>query len=78
LIPILFPRRDVARSAQRGKASDDLTAVHGTIEIARENIASRNTSILREVIGAATRALDHLRKVDEALPDLLKALESKD
>ncbi len=60
------------------KASEDLTEVHGAIELAREDMSKRNTTVSRQVVVAATRAIDHLRLVDEALRDVLKALEERD
>jgi hypothetical protein len=61
-----------------GKASDDLRAVRTVLDRARADIASRNTSVTRTVIVAATRAIDHLRGADEALADVLKELEQRD
>jgi uncharacterized alkaline shock family protein YloU len=56
------------------KAAEDLEAVHGVITRARDDIASRNTSISREVIVAATRAVDHLSRADEALNEVVREL----
>ena len=61
-----------------GKASDDLRAVRATLNIARIDIASRNTSISRDVVGHAERAITHLREADESLRDVLKDLSSRD
>jgi alkylation response protein AidB-like acyl-CoA dehydrogenase len=61
-----------------GKAGEDLRAVRTVLDRARADIASRNTSITRTVIVAATRAIDQLRGVDEALADVLKELEQRD
>lgn len=60
------------------KAADDLRAVVGILERARADIASRNTTVQRGVISAATRTVDHLRMTDEALRDVVKALESRE
>jgi hypothetical protein len=61
-----------------GKAADDLRAVSTTLQRARADINTRNTSLDRNVIAAATRAVDHLRGTDEALRDVLKAIEARD
>jgi len=61
-----------------GKAGDDLRAVRPVLDRARADIASRNTSVTRTVIVAATRVIDHLRGADEALADVLKELEQRD
>ena len=61
-----------------GKAADDLRAVLPVLDRSRADIASRNTSVTRTVIVAATRAIDHLRGADEALADVLKELEHRD
>jgi hypothetical protein len=60
------------------KAADDLRAVLPVLDRSRADIASRNTSVTRTVIVAATRAIDHLRGADEALSDVLKELEQRD
>jgi hypothetical protein len=67
-----------ALSDSLGKAADDLRAVRVVLDRARADIASRNTSISRTVIVAATRTLDHLRGADESLRDVLKELEARD
>jgi len=61
-----------------GKSADDLRAVRDTIERARANIAAHNTSISREVVAAAARAVKHLKHVDEALRDVLQGLAERD
>ena len=61
-----------------GKASDDLRAVRTTIDQARTNIAARNTSLSREVIRDAERAIDRLRQADECLRDVLKDLSERE
>ena len=61
-----------------GKASDDLRAVRATLNVARTDIASRNTSLSRAVIGHAERVIDHLRQADEGLRDVLKDLLQRD
>jgi DNA anti-recombination protein RmuC len=60
------------------KAAEDLRAVGATLERARADIMSHNTTVQRGVITAATRAVDHLRQSDEALRDVLRALEARD
>jgi alkylation response protein AidB-like acyl-CoA dehydrogenase len=57
-----------------GKASDDLRAVRATLDVARADIASRNTSISRDVLNDAERVINHLRQADEGLRDVLKDL----
>ena len=44
----------------------------------RADIASRNTSMSREVIHDAERVIDHLRRADEGLRDLLMTLSQRD
>jgi alkylation response protein AidB-like acyl-CoA dehydrogenase len=61
-----------------GKASDDLRAVRATLDVARADIASRNTSLSREVLKDAERVINHLRQADEGLRDVLKALSGRD
>jgi ABC-type transporter Mla subunit MlaD len=59
------------------KASADLRAAVPALEQARADIASRNTSISREVIRDAERVIDHLRKADECLRDVVKDLSER-
>jgi hypothetical protein len=61
-----------------GKAADDFRAVRIVLDRARSDIASRNTAISRNIIVAATKAIDHLRGADEALRAVLKDLEERD
>jgi hypothetical protein len=61
-----------------GKASDDLRAVRATLDVARADIASRNTSVSRGVLTHAERAITHLRQADEALRDVLKDLSERE
>ena len=61
-----------------GKASQDLRAVQVTLDQARTDIASRNTSMSRQVVKDAERAIDHLRQTDECLQDVLKDLAARD
>ncbi len=67
-----------ALSEAVAKAADDLRAVRPVLDRARADIASRNTSLTRHVIVAATRTIDHLRGADEALRDVLRELEQRD
>jgi len=67
-----------ALSEAVGKASDDLRAVRTALDLARGDIASRNTSISREVVRDAERVIDHLRHADEGLRDVLKVLSHRD
>jgi len=61
-----------------GKASDDLRSARATLDRVRAEIAARNTSVPRSVVADATKVVDHLRGADEALRDVVKALESRD
>jgi hypothetical protein len=61
-----------------GKASDDLRTVRGALDVARADIASRNTSLSRDVVGHAERVITHLREADESLRDVLKDLSRRD
>lgn len=61
-----------------GKACVDLLAVKTAIDLARADIASRNTSMTREVVRHAEHAIDHLRGVDESLRDVLNDLKQRD
>ena len=67
-----------ALSEAVGRASQDLSAVRGTLDLARADIAARNTSLGRDVVREAERAIDHLRRADEALRDVLKDLATRD
>lgn len=61
-----------------GKAAEDLGAVRATLDQARVDIAARNTSVSREILREAERAIDHLRRTDECLRDVLKNLAERD
>jgi hypothetical protein len=61
-----------------GKASEDLRAVQSSLDLARVDIASRNTSLTRRVVKDAERAITHLRQTDECLQDVLKDLAERD
>ncbi len=61
-----------------GKAADDLRATRAVLDRARTDIAARNTSVSRRVVGAAERVVNHLRETDEALRDVVKQLEERD
>ena len=61
-----------------GKASEDLCAVRATLDLARSNIASRNTSMSREMVKDAERAIDRLREADQSLRAVLKDLGDRD
>ena len=60
-----------------GKATDDLCAARDTIERARADIASQNTSISREVVAGAERVIDSLKRTDEGLRDVVKELTER-
>jgi ABC-type transporter Mla subunit MlaD len=61
-----------------GKASDDLRAVQARLDVARADIASRNTSLSRDVVKHAEQVIGHLRDADESLRDVLKDLSQRD
>jgi len=61
-----------------GKASDDLRAVRVSLDQARLDLASRNSSISREVLKDAERAISHMRQTDECLRNVLKDLADRD
>jgi len=61
-----------------GKAAEDLCAVRASLDLARGDIASRNTSVSRHVVQDAERAIRHLKDTDECLRSLLKDLAERD
>jgi len=61
-----------------GKASDDLRATRASLDHARIDLASRNTSVSRSVVKDAESAIDHLRATDECLRDVLKELAERE
>jgi hypothetical protein len=67
-----------ALSEAVGRASEDLNAVRSTLDLARADIATRNTSVRRDVIKEAERVIDHLRRADQGLRDVLKDLATRD
>ena len=67
-----------ALSEALGKASDDLRAVRVTLDRARADIATHNTSVSRNVVKDAKRVIDHLRQTDEYLSDVLRHLGERD
>jgi ABC-type transporter Mla subunit MlaD len=67
-----------ALSEAVAKASQDLSAVRTALDAARADIATHNTSLRRDVIKNAERVIDHLRRADEGLRDVLKDLASRD
>jgi len=67
-----------ALSEAIGKASDDLRAVRTALDVARADIASRNTSLSRDVVGHAEKVIVHLRDADQSLRDVLKDLGDRD
>lgn len=67
-----------ALSEAVGKASQDLSDVRTALDAARTEIGERNTSVTRSVIKDAERVIDHLRKADEGLRDVLKEIGSRD
>ena len=67
-----------ALSQALGKASEDLVSVRAALDTARADIATRNTSLSREVIRDAERVIKSLRDTDAGLRDVLKDLASRD
>lgn len=61
-----------------GKAAEDLRASQAALDQERALLASRNTSVSRQVIKDAERAIDHLRETDESLKSVLKGLAERD
>ena len=59
------------------KAADDLRAVVPTLDQARADIASRNTSLSSDVVRDAERVIDHLRHADECLRDVVRDLSER-
>jgi hypothetical protein len=68
----------VALSEAVGKASDDLRAVRATLDLARTNIATRNTTISRDVLKHSESAIVHMRETDQALRRVLQELHDRD
>jgi hypothetical protein len=66
-----------ALSIAVGKASEDLSSVRAALDLARADIATRNTSMPRDVVKDAARVIDHLRQADEGLRDVLKDLAER-
>ena len=61
-----------------GRASEDLRAAQVSLDQARTDIASRNTSVSRQVVKDADRVMTHLKQTDECLQDVLKDLAERD
>ncbi len=66
-----------ALSVAVGKASEDLCAVRSVLDTARADIASRNSSMSRNVVGPAEKGIDPLKRADEGLRDVLKDLAER-
>ncbi|HEY2906007.1 MAG TPA: hypothetical protein VGJ29_08905 [Vicinamibacterales bacterium] len=60
------------------RAADDLRSTRATLDRARIDIASHNTSVSRRVVDKAALVVDHLRETDEALRDVVRELEERD
>jgi hypothetical protein len=61
-----------------GKASEDFRAVRATLDVARADIVSRNTSLSRDVVAHVEKVIVHLREADESLRAVLKDLSRCD
>jgi hypothetical protein len=48
------------------------------VDTARADITARNTSVSRVVLKDAERVIDHLRRADQGLRDVLKDLSERD
>ena len=66
-----------ALSEAVGKACVDLLAVKTAVDVARADIATRNTSMTRDVVRHAEHAIDHLRGADQSLRDVLNDLKER-
>jgi hypothetical protein len=61
-----------------GRAAEDFATVRNTLDTTRAEIASRNTSLpTADIVRESERVVDHLRKADECLRDLLKDLSER-
>lgn len=60
-----------------GKAVEDLNAARNAIDAARHQTRAHETAASREVLLAATRAVNHLRYADLALKDVIRELNEK-
>jgi len=67
-----------ALSVAVGKASEDLRAVRSALDTARADIVSHNTSMSRDVVKDAEKAINELRKADEGLREVLQDLAERD
>ena len=61
-----------------GKAQEDLCCARSAIDLARVDLTSHNGSHTREIIRHAERVVEHLRKTDESLSDVLDDLRNTD
>jgi hypothetical protein len=61
-----------------GKAAADFAGVRITVDRARQDVASRNTSISRTVIKDIEQAITHLRETDQSLQHVLRRLADRD
>ena len=60
-----------------GKATDDLKVCRRMIDRARDDIATRATSVSRDVVRDAERVVKNLSETDESLRDVLKDLSER-
>jgi hypothetical protein len=66
-----------ALSEAIGKASEDLRSVRAALDMARADIATRNTSVSREVVKDAARVIRSLKDADEGLREVLEDLAER-
>jgi|GraSoiStandDraft_9_1057307.scaffolds.fasta_scaffold278713_1 phage-related tail protein len=60
------------------RASEDLRAARQTLDTARADIATRNTSLpTADILRESERVVDHLRKADQCLQELVKDLSAR-
>jgi len=66
-----------ALSIAVGKAADDLCSVRSALDVARADLTNHNMSMSRDVVKHAERVIDHLRRADEGLRDVLKDIAER-
>ena len=60
------------------RASQDLSAVRAMLDATRADIATRNTSLpTADIVRESERVVDHLRRADECLRELIKDISER-
>jgi DNA-binding FadR family transcriptional regulator len=72
-VPVETQLEEVSDAIQR--AAGDLLAARLVLDRERAEFAAKAGTPSRELLLAATRVVDEMRRTDEALTDLLKQLE---